>query len=210
MSHRTRIKICGVRDLETARCVSECGADAVGFVFVESSPRFIDPEEASDILLQLPLFLWSVALLVDPTEDVFEQVMEICPTTHTQLQGSESLSLVQEVGPNIIKAISYDPARIRTDLSRWSGVDELDAILVDGSAGGQGQTFDWDGLAEAREGCAKPLILAGGLTPDNVGEAIERVRPFAVDVSSGVESQRGVKDHALIERFCDAVRAADS
>lgn len=207
---RTRIKICGVRDAETARAVASCGADAVGFVFVEDSPRYIDPEAASDILLGLPLFLWSVALLVNPDEPTFEEVMEICPTTHTQLQGSESETLVRDVGPNIIKAIPFNASRIESDLKRWSGVDEVDAVLVDGSAGGQGESFDWAALADVREACSKPLILAGGLTPENVGEAIRVVRPYAVDVSSGVESTRGVKDTGLIAAFCDAVRRADA
>lgn len=207
---RTRIKICGVRDSETARAVAECGGDAVGFVFVEGSPRFIQPDEASDILLGLPLFLWSVALLVNPDEQTFEDLMEICPTTHTQLQGTESETFIREVGPNIIKAVPFQAGRTESDLKRWSGVDEVDAILIDGSAGGQGETFDWSTLAAVRDACTKPLILAGGLTPDNVGEAIRLVRPYAVDVSSGVERSRGVKDTGLIAAFCDAVRAADA
>lgn len=207
---RTRIKVCGVRDAETARAVADCGADAVGFVFVKDSPRFIDPEHASDLLLDLPLFTWSVGLLVNPSEGEFEEVMETCPTTHTQLQGTESETLVRSVGPNIIKALAFDPARAESDLKRWSSVDEVDAILVDGSSGGKGEAFDWSALAAVRDACTKPLIIAGGLTPENVGEAIERLRPYAVDVSSGVEAQRGVKDHGLISDFCDAVRRADA
>ncbi|MEO0513525.1 MAG: phosphoribosylanthranilate isomerase [Planctomycetota bacterium] len=206
---RTRIKICGVRDAEAARVVAECGGDAVGFVFVEGSPRSIEPEAAAEILLDLPLFLWSVGLMVNPTEDLFEEVIETCPTTHTQLQGTESGSFVESVGPNIIKAVAFDEKRVENDLKRWSSADGVDAVLVDGSAGGQGVAFDWSKLAAVRGACSKPLIVAGGLTPDNVGEAVRAVRPFAVDVSSGVESSRGVKDPELIAAFCDAVRRAD-
>ena len=110
----------------------------------------------------------------------------------------------------MIKAVRYDPATIKQDLERWSAIDEVDAILVDGGAGGEGVSLDWNGLAAALDGIGAPIILAGGLTPENVEAAIGIVRPFAVDVSSGVERERGIKDPELIERFCAAVRRADA
>jgi phosphoribosylanthranilate isomerase len=206
---RTRIKICGVRDPQTALIAIEHGADAIGLVFAEASPRYVDPEAAWEIISYLPPFITSVGLFVDPTADHFITVREACPFEIGQLHGNETTDHASTLGPGIIKAIRFDPATIAEDLRRWSAVDELSAILVDGSAGGEGTTFDWAALAEAAPHCDHPLILAGGLTPSNVADAIRAVRPFAVDVSSGVESSRGVKDPDLIRAFCQAVMDAD-
>ena len=112
-------------------------------------------------------------------------------------------------GPDVIKAVRFDPATIAAELERWGALDEVAAILIDGSAGGLGVAFDWSQLAPHLESCPKEIILAGGLTPDNVGSAIRACHPWAVDVSSGVERAKGAKDPALIEAFCDAVREAD-
>jgi phosphoribosylanthranilate isomerase len=147
-----------------------------------------------------------------PLERVCD-VEETCPTDLSQLHGNESEELARECGPNVIKAVRFDPATIEQELRRWDEVEEVAAILVDGSAGGEGKPLDWGALGKhtaRRGGDAKPIILAGGLTPDNVGEAIRLVRPAGVDVSSGVESSRGVKDTKLIEAFCAAVHRADS
>ncbi len=207
---RTRIKICGIRDEESAFAAADAGADAVGFVFYRQSPRFIEPDDAWQIVGMLPPFVSSVGLFVNADLDRFMLTEEQCPTDQSQLHGQESEDLVRQCGPNVIKAIRYDPATIAAELARWDRIDEVDAILVDGSAGGQGTSFDWSGLVAAKENLAKPLILAGGLTPENVGEAIRIVRPFAVDVSSGVESTPREKDPDLIEAFCRAVRRADA
>jgi phosphoribosylanthranilate isomerase len=207
--HRTRIKICGIRTSEIARAAVEAGADAVGFMFVRNSPRAIDPEEAAAIMWTLPPMVTTVGVFMNASVDTFADIEEACPTHYAQLHGSEDVPTVRACGP-AIKAVRYDPATIRAELRRWDALDEVDAILVDGSAGGEGTTLDWAGLKAALEGVATPIILAGGLTPQNVGEAIRAVRPFAVDVSSGVERDRGVKDPALIEAFCRAVQAADA
>jgi phosphoribosylanthranilate isomerase len=206
---RTRIKICGIRSPEIARAGVDAGADALGFVFVRSSPRSIEPEEAWAMIGGLPPLVSTVGVFVNAPIDAFCDIEERCPTTYSQLQGNEEIPLVRQCGPGVIKAIRYDAATIRDDLARWDGIDEVDAILVDGSAGGLGESFDWSGLATHLTGVSKPVVLAGGLTPGNVAEAIRAVRPFAVDVSSGVEMERGVKDPALIEAFCEAVREAD-
>jgi phosphoribosylanthranilate isomerase len=207
---RTRIKICGIRDEESAFAAADAGADAIGLVFYRQSPRYIEPEEAWQLVGMLPPFLSSVGLFVNADLDRFITTEELCPTDMSQLHGQESEDLVRQCGPNVIKAIRYDAATIAAELAKWNRVDEVDAILVDGSMGGQGTSFDWSGLGAARATLDKPLILAGGLTPENVGEAIRLVQPFAVDVSSGVESAPGVKDPELIERFCRAVRRADA
>jgi phosphoribosylanthranilate isomerase len=206
---RTRIKICGVREAETAWAAAEAGADAIGLVFVRSSPRYIEPEHAAQIMLGLPPFLSTVGLFMNPSLDHFCDVEEICPTTLVQFHGSEDEGLVRRCGPGLIKAVRFDAGSIAAELARWDAVEEVDAILVDGGSGGEGVAFEWERLAELASTLSKPLILAGGLTPENVGRAIRTVRPWAVDVSSGVEKARGVKDAGLIEDFCRAVREAD-
>lgn len=208
---RTRIKVCGVRDRETALAALGAGADALGFVFVPSSPRFIEPAAAWAIVRDLPPLHTTVGLTVGASVEEFSRIERECPTDYGQLHGNESVETVRACGPRVFKAIQYDAESIEDDLRLWGGVDEVDAILVDGSAGGEGTSFDWSGLAAAigATGCAKPIVLAGGLTFANVGDAIAAVRPWAVDVSSGVERERGVKDAGLIAAFCNTVRAAD-
>ena len=207
---RTRIKICGVRDLDTALAAAEAGADAVGFMFVKSSARYVDPEDAAGIMLSLPPMVSTVGVFMNTPLEEFEDVEEVCPTIYTQLHGQEDETLVKECGPGVIKGLRFLPESTAEELKRWNAVDEVDAILVDGSAGGEGQTFDWKALKAMLKGIEKKIILAGGLTVENVGEAIRAVRPWAVDVSSGVERARGEKDAKLIEKFCAAVRAADA
>ncbi len=207
---RTRVKICGIRDEQALFAAADAGADAVGFVFHPASKRFIDPEEAWELVGLLPPFVSSVGLFVNASVEKFSQIEETCPTTFSQLHGDEPPDLVRQCGPGVIKAVRFDAASIAAELARWDALDEVDAVLVDGSAGGEGTAFDWTALAAARGRLTKPLILAGGLTPENVGEAIRVVRPWAVDVSSGVEIAPGVKDPRLIERFCAAVMRADA
>lgn len=206
---RTRVKICGVRDVETALVAAECGADALGFVFVKASPRHVTPDQAEEIAAYLPPFVQTVGLFVNPSAQQMEEAAEACLFDFVQLHGNEPEPFVRECGGRVIKAVRFDPATIEADLMKWSRFSEVDAVLVDGGSGGEGQSFDWGALARVQGACEHPVILAGGLTPQNVGEAIRAVRPWAVDVSSGVESAPGVKDPALISAFCDAVRRAD-
>ena len=206
---RTRIKICGIRDRDTAFIAAEHGADALGFVFAKASPRYIEPEDAYDIICALPPFISTVGLTVNAKVEQFDDIQEAAPFDLAQLHGNESVPLAKEYMTPVIKAIQYKPETITDDLARWNPVHEVVALLIDGSAGGEGQTFDWNALAEIKGSIVHPIILAGGLTPDNVGEAIRIVQPFAVDVSSGVESDRGIKDPAKIAAFCQAVQDAD-
>lgn len=206
---RTRIKICGIRDVDAARAAVESGADALGFMFVKSSPRYIVPESAWEILSALPPLVSTVGVFADAPVDQFSDVEEVCPTNYVQLHGRESETVVRRCGPNVIKAVKFDAATIEEELRRWEAVEEVEAVLVDGSEGGQGRAFDWDAMGPLADRAEVPIILAGGLTPENVGAAIRAVRPFAVDVSSGVEREKGVKDPGLIEAFCEAVREAD-
>lgn len=209
------MKICGIRDHGAAEAAAAAGADAIGFIFASGSPRLIDPDEAFEIMMVLPPLVQTVAVTRDLSVDAFSELEQRCPTNLNQLHGTESEKTVRACGPNVIKAFRYDGATIGTQLRRWGAVDEVDAVLIDGSEGGEGTALDWAALAEhlgaARgEGFDKPIILAGGLSPDNVGAAIAAVRPYAVDVSSGVESSPGVKDHGAIRAFGAAVRAADA
>ncbi|TVQ30873.1 MAG: phosphoribosylanthranilate isomerase [Phycisphaeraceae bacterium] len=207
---RTRIKICGVRTPDIAIACAEAGADAIGLVFHEPSPRYIPPEQAWRLIAELPPFVATVGLTVNASVDQYTAIEEVCPTDYGQLHGEETEKVVQSCGPRIFKAVRFNPDTIENDLKYWSAIEEVDAILIDGSPGGRGESFDWAALAQVRAASARPLILAGGLTPDNVGEAIRAVRPYAVDVSSGVETAPGEKDADLIRVFCDAVRAADA
>jgi phosphoribosylanthranilate isomerase len=220
---RTRIKICGVRDLETALAAAAAGADAIGLVFVDASPRSIPVEQARAIILALPAFIEPVGLFVDAAPDHIRQTAASVGLRTVQLHGRETPDdLRQLTGLRVIKAVAFDAGQMHERLDLWrTGCPNLAALLWDAPPppeehlpGGSGHPFDWNELARfEREGGLDnlpPAILAGGLTPENVGQAIATVAPYAVDVSSGVESSRGVKDIGLIASFCRAVRQADS
>ncbi|RMH14581.1 MAG: phosphoribosylanthranilate isomerase [Planctomycetota bacterium] len=207
---RTRIKICGLRDVDALAAAVESGADAVGFMLVPESPRYIEPEAATELMYMLPPFVTPVGVVRNLTVDQFCEIEQRFPAPIMQLHGTEPEKTVISCGPGIIKAITYNPETIDTDLARWNQLEEVDAILIDGSAGGEGVAFDWSALVPKLEHVEKPIILAGGLTSENVAEAIRTIRPYAVDVSSGVESSPGVKDPARIEAFCRAVATADA
>jgi len=207
---RTRIKICGLRDAASLDAAVAAGADAVGFVLVEASPRFIEPEHAGELMCALPPMVTAVGVVQDLTVDAFCDLEQRFPAPVMQLHGSENAKTVAACGPGVIKGIRFSAETIRADIERWNAVDEVDAILIDGSAGGEGTAFDWAALAPFVEMIEKPVFLAGGLTPENVAEAIRTLNPYAVDVSSGVERSPGVKDPAKIEAFCQAVRRVDA
>ncbi|HZW10744.1 MAG TPA: phosphoribosylanthranilate isomerase [Phycisphaerales bacterium] len=207
---RTRIKICGITSDEGAGAAIEAGADVLGFVFAPGTPRYIDPDHAFEIMGRLPPMVGTVGVFRDAPIDEFIEIEQRCPTDWSQLHGNESENLVRDCGPRVIRGVRFHPGTIATDLARWEAIEEVDAILVDGSAGGEGAAFDWAALAGPMASISKPVIVAGGLTPENVGGAIRACRPYAVDVSSGVETAPGVKDPALVRAFCRAVRAADA
>lgn len=209
-AERTRIKICGITTRAAAQAAVDAGADAIGFVFAEGSPRYIDPVEAYGILATLPPLVATVGVFRDASLERFIRIEQQCPTDWSQLHGDEDEQMVQDCGPRVVRGIRFNAATIADDLRRWDAVEEVEAILVDGSAGGEGHAFDWTKLADAAAGVATPLIVAGGLDETNVGEAIRACRPYAVDVSSGVERAPGVKDDGKISEFCLAVRRADA
>ncbi|MEO0515478.1 MAG: phosphoribosylanthranilate isomerase [Planctomycetota bacterium] len=220
---RTRIKICGLRDVDTALAAAEAGADFIGLNFVEASPRYVAPAVARDICESLPAHVTAVGLFCNqPIESVLDIVQAVGLDT-VQLHGEETAAYAKQlVGLHILKAFGFDAEALPIQLNGWVGMgDQLTSLLIDAPpkpdaliTGGAGEAFDWSQLVafEQSDGFADlpPYLLAGGLTPQNVGEAIRTVRPWGVDVSSGVESSRGVKDSGLIEGFCDAVIVADS
>jgi phosphoribosylanthranilate isomerase len=207
---RTRVKICGITSYDAAMAAVEAGADVLGFVFVKGTPRYIDPERAFEIMGSLPPLIGTVGVFRNPTLEEFIEIEQTCPTDWSQLHGTESETLVRDCGPRVIRGLRFRADSIAADLARWAAVEEVDALLVDGSDGGEGAAFDWTALAEPMRAIDKPVIVAGGLTPENVGVPIRACRPFAVDVSSGVESKPGVKDPAKVRAFCRAVREADA
>lgn len=211
---RTRIKICGVRDVETALVAVGAGADAVGLVFAPGSPRTIeDLALAEQIAGSVPVFADAVGLFVDAGVDGICEVLEACPLDAVQLHGNETpdeaRAVAEATGVRIIKAVRFDETTIENTIAKWNDAPGVSALLIDGSAGGAGTAFDWEALAQHTDDIDLPLIVAGGLTPDNVGDAVGALWPYGVDVSSGVESSRGVKDEALIRAFCAAVMEAD-
>ncbi len=207
--HRTRIKICGITNIDDAQAAVDNGADALGFIFVKDTPRYIDPDDAAAIMFNLPPMVSAIGVTRDLTLDEFCDLEQTCPAHSFQLHGKEPVSLVQQCGPGVIKAFKYEQVTIQSQLDRWSKVAEVDALLIDGSDGGEGKAFDWSQLAPLIENYPKRIIIAGGLDESNVTEVIKTLKPYAVDISSGVEAEPGIKDHAKIAKLCAAVHAAD-
>jgi phosphoribosylanthranilate isomerase len=202
---RTRIKICGITRPEDARMAAESGADAIGLVFYAPSPRCISPEQARAIIAAVPPFVTVVGLFVDPAPDEVEAVRRLCSLGLLQFHGDEAPDFCRGFGLPYIKA-----ARVGADtnlVQYLSGYHAAQGWLLDAYHeqlyGGTGEAFDWKLIPRD---LARPLILSGGLTPDNVGAAVRQVRPWAVDVSSGVEAAKGIKDAAKIAAFIAGVR----
>ncbi|MCK5826020.1 MAG: phosphoribosylanthranilate isomerase [Desulfuromusa sp.] len=200
----TKIKICGITNLEDALFAAEAGADALGFVFYEKSPRYVLPETVQQIISVLPPFVTTVGLFVNAGIDVIERTMQMTGINVIQLHGDESPEESRFSSASVIKAVRVKDAGSLAGIERY----RVSALLLDAwndqQYGGTGETFDWQ-LARSLAG-KLPLILAGGLNPDNVAEAIRMVNPYAVDVSSGVEESPGHKDHDKIHKFIQQVR----
>ena len=204
---RTRIKICGITRVEDAEAAARAGADAIGLVFYPPSPRFLGLDQARRLASALPPFVSTVALFVNPAADEVRAVLEHVRPAMLQFHGEETPAFCGQFGMPYVKACRVRP-----------GVDLLEYLrpfsgaagwLLDSHVeeyGGIGEAFDWSLVPAERP---RPLVVSGGLTRDNVREAIRRVRPWAVDVSSGVESAKGIKDADRIAAFIAEVRHAD-
>lgn len=210
MVQATRIKICGITRVEDAVVAAEQGADAIGIVFYPPSPRFVaDNGLARDIALAVGPFVTVVGLFVDPAPDVVKSILKAVPLHLLQFHGDESETFCRQFERPYMKALRMKPG---ADISEMASQYEHAAgILLDayreGVPGGTGETFDWAAIPST---LSQPLVLAGGLHAQNVGDAVRAARPWAVDVSGGVEASKGIKDAELVARFCHAVRAADA
>lgn len=200
-----RVKICGITRPEDGRLAAELGADAIGLVFYAKSPRAVSLEQARQIVSALPPFITVVGLFVDPDPLEVEAVLAACPLDVLQFHGDESPAFCRSFQRPYLKAVRMRPG---LDLSACAAeYSDARAVLVDafveGVPGGTGQRFDWALLPQA---LPLPLILSGGLGPENVAAAVRQVKPAAVDVSSGVEQSRGIKDAAAMAAFIRGAR----
>jgi len=202
-----RSKICGITRIEDALAAAEAGADAIGFVFYAKSPRAVDVRQARAIIAELPPFVTTVGLFVNASRCELNEILEVVPLDLLQFHGDEAPEDCEGYHRPWIKALRVRPGDdLEAACQRYAGAR---GILLDtyvaGVPGGTGEAFDWS-LVPAR--LSKPIILAGGLSAANVGQAIAQVRPYAVDVSGGVEQAKGIKDAAKIEAFMQVVRQA--
>jgi phosphoribosylanthranilate isomerase len=207
MSQRTRIKFCGIIRVQDALAAAALGVDAVGIVLTSRSPRCVVLAQAREIRRALPPFVSAVTLFMDDEPGYIADAVATVQPDLLQFHGGETLEDCVRYDVPYLKAVAMtggDPQRVLHEHSAASGF--LFDAHAPGERGGKGATFDWSLLP--RE-CRRPVVLAGGLTPENVGVAIRSVRPYAVDVSSGIESAPGLKDLAAMRGFVAAVRVAD-
>ncbi|MDA8127728.1 MAG: phosphoribosylanthranilate isomerase [Betaproteobacteria bacterium] len=202
-----RVKICGITRLQDLRAACDAGADALGFVFYEKSPRHVTIEAAAALVRALPPFVQSVGLFVDAEPAFVDAVLDAVPLDLLQFHGDETPADCARFSRPFIKAVRVNRG---TDLLKYAAdFDAARGLLLDafvaGVPGGTGERFDW-GLIPVN--LPKPVILSGGLTPDNVAEAVQRVRPWAVDVSSGVEAAKGIKDAHKVAQFIAKAKAS--
>ncbi|AVH39680.1 phosphoribosylanthranilate isomerase [Pseudomonas monteilii] len=202
-----RSKICGITRIEDALAAAEAGADAIGFVFYAKSPRAVDVRQARAIIAELPPFVTTVGLFVNASRCELNEILEVVPLDLLQFHGDETPQDCEGYHRPWIKALRVRPGDdLEAACQQYAGAR---GILLDtyvaGVPGGTGEAFDWSLVPER---LSKPIILAGGLSADNVGQAIAQVRPYAVDVSGGVEQAKGIKDAAKIEAFMRAVKQA--
>ena len=202
---RTRVKICGITSVEDALMVVAQGCDAIGLVFYAPSPRYVLPEQAAMIVAALPPFITAVGLFVDATQNEIQSVLATVDLDCLQFHGNETPEQCRVYGLQYMKAIRVQPD---TNLLQYE-IDFYDAkaLLLDayvvGLVGGTGQAFDWNLIPKT---LVKPIVLAGGLTSDNVALAIKQISPYAVDVSGGVEKAKGIKDAAKVAAFMKEIK----
>lgn len=207
MSARPRIKFCGMTRREDAVAAADLGADAIGFVLWEGSPRHVDPVQARAIAGALPPWVWRVGVFVDAPLESMRQAVDLIGLDVVQLHGDESPDVARALRTRVIKAVGRAGLAAENAIAAW---DDDVLLLVDAvdpvRRGGTGERADWSlarSLASRRR-----IVLAGGLSPDNVADGLRAVQPYAVDVASGIEARPGVKDKAKMRAFVDAVEGA--
>lgn len=202
-----KIKICGITNLEDALAVVEAGADALGFVFYKASPRCVGADVVRGIVKLLPPFVFPIGVFVNEDLRVVRDLMDSCGLALAQLHGDETAAYCEDLGRPVLKAIRLRSIGSFLSLAEYKGRSQVRGFVIDAFSesayGGTGRIADWTLAAEAAK--AAPVLLAGGLTPDNVAEAIQTVRPYGVDVSSGVEASPGKKDAVKVKAFIRAV-----
>ena len=202
-----KVKICGITNTADAAAAVDLGADALGFVFFRESPRYVPPQEAAAIIKRLPSFIPAVGVFVDETTERIEETASISGIDLVQLHGDEPPERCG-LSRRVIKVIRVKSLDSLSPLNRFQ--DRVTAFLLDtytpDALGGTGRIFNWDIAVEAKQ--FGRIVLAGGLTQDNVAEAVRHVRPYAVDVSSGVELSKGKKDHTKIGLFIERAKSA--
>jgi phosphoribosylanthranilate isomerase len=201
-----KVKVCGTTRLKDALLAVECGADAIGFIFYKKSPRCVTAKTAKEICSKLPPFVQRVGVFVNETAEKINRIADRCGLDAVQLHGDESPAFCKKIRHRVIKAVRVkDPGSLK-DLSRYP----VDGFLLDtykeDQWGGTGKVFDWELAARAKK--YGPVIIAGGLNPRNVKVAIQKVKPYGVDVSSGVEQSPGKKDPKKVKAFLKAVRGS--
>lgn len=201
-----KIKICGITRTADAMAAVQCGADAIGFIFFPSSPRYIPPAMAGEVVGALPAAVLPVGVFVNASRDAILDAVRASGIRALQLHGDEPPESTSGFGLPVFKAHRVSPGFSAEDLDRYAVEAHLLDGYADGSRGGTGRPFNWDIAVRARQ--THRIILSGGLRPENVKRAIHYVRPYAVDVSSGVETQPGVKDHARMCSFIETARGA--
>ena len=201
-----KVKICGITNVADGLAATEAGADMIGLMFYEKSPRYISVETAAGISRALPPYVMKVGVFVNPPEEIVQRAIAECGVTLLQFHGDELPEFCAQFGVMSMKAFRVRDAESLEELRRFpTAAFLLDAYSQNG-LGGTGEKFNWDLAIEAKK-FGRPIFLAGGLTPENVGEAVRKVQPFAVDVSSGVESAPGKKDANKVRAFIQAARA---
>ena len=201
-----KVKICGITNIADAIAAAEAGADAIGLMFYEKSPRNISIQTAKEIVRELPPHIIKVGVFVNPSEELVLRVIGDCGVGLLQFHGDETPEFCTQFGLMSMKAFRIRDAESLCALPMYLTDAWLLDAFADDKLGGTGEKFNWDLAIEAQKH-GRPIFLAGGLTAENVAEAIRKVKPFAVDVSSGVESTPGKKDHAKIRAFIEAARS---
>ena len=212
MRRDIKVKVCGITNAADALAAVEAGADALGFIFYEKSPRYVVPAVAANIIAELPPLVTPVGVFVNEGLATVRSIMDTCGLAMAQLHGDENVSYCRELARPAMKALRLRDRGSLLALAEYQGRGGVRGFVLDAfselSYGGTGQITDWGLAAEVAK--STPILLGGGLTPDNVTEAIHTVRPYGVDVSSGVESAPGKKDRAKMRAFVDAVRVVSS
>ncbi|MDF2457902.1 MAG: trpF [Nitrospira sp.] len=212
MSNGLKVKICGITNAEDASVAVAAGADALGFIFYEKSPRYVVPAVAARIIAGLPPLVTAVGVFVNEGLATVRSIMDTCGLALAQLHGNEDAAYCRELSRPAMKALRLKDRSSFLSLAEYQGRAGVRGFVIDTFSemayGGTGQVADWRLASEAAKTAS--ILLAGGLTPDNVADAIRAVRPYGVDVSSGVESVPGRKDHEKVRAFIGAVRVVSS